>query len=207
MADYKVVLTAGTQIEIAASGSYYRILDASDDVWIGVDGGPLQKRSAGIGEHVADGFSRLALFSNVDQTVILSVTRGRVDDNRLTLTKGAIVQVDNGVLNQGIYSVGVASSAAGGSLEVVAPAANTNGIRVYGFFTMYAPSERIFLYAATGNVGVFTDVPMICEFDPSGFYAAPSMPVKIPAGMGIYIGTSNSAGGILVACNTSLEIL
>ena len=86
MADYKVNLSAGTQTEIGAVGNYYRILEASGDVWIGIDGGPLQKRAAGIGEEVLEGFSRLTLYSDIDQAVLLSVTRGRIDDGRLSVT-------------------------------------------------------------------------------------------------------------------------
>lgn len=206
MADYQINLRAAEQIDLAISGNYFRVLEASDDVWISVDGGALQKRSAGIGELIESGFSRLSIYSDVNQTVLLSVSYGRIDDNRLTLTPGAVVQVDAGKFGLGKYITGVASSAAGGSLEVIAPSANVNGIRVLGFFQTNNVPDLIFLYAAPSNVGPYTNNPMLSVIYSYGM-ALSSLPAVVPAGLGIYIGTSNNSGGVLIGANVTYEVI
>ena len=86
MADYTLNLAAGIQVEIAAVGNYFRVIDAISDVWVGVDGGPLAKRSQGIGEEVYGGFEKISVLSDTDQSVVIAVTNGRIDDGRLSIT-------------------------------------------------------------------------------------------------------------------------
>ncbi len=207
MADYVINLTANKEIEIGASGSYYRVIDAQDDIWIGVDGGPLQKRSAGIGEYVDGGFSRLSVVSQVAQKVLLSTANGRIDDNRLTLTKGAVVRVDSGMVTTGKYIVGTTVSAAPGmSIEVEPPAANLKGIRFYGAYMMTQISAITYVYAAQNNAGVYTNNPILMALDTFGIHHG-ALPVVVPPGYGLYVGTNNNSGGLLVPINVTYEVI
>ena len=108
MADYTLVLSAGQQLEIGAVGRYYRVIEAAADLYIGIDGRTPQMRPQGVGEEVPEGFRRLSVRSATAQTVLLTVSDGRVDDSRLSLS--APVAVARGAsVNHSKHTVGTSA--------------------------------------------------------------------------------------------------
>lgn len=202
--DIKLRLTAGEEVTISAVGKYYRVISAVDNLFIAVDDGPLVLRPKGTGQLREKGFSRLRLMSETTQSVIVSVTDGRVDDGRLIVPDGTVVQVDGGTPKSVATFMGVTD--ANGVGVIIEPSANTNGIRIFSVIPV-APTASVnrIVVSDVAPTGLMDYKPAIYCDSSGSLKGLFSMPVTVEAGKGVFFHSSASLFSIYQVAYGSLQ--
>lgn len=97
--DYALTFTGAGTLPIRTTGRHIRILESPvSNVWVEVDGSRELKRTAGQGINVgASGFRRLLVRSAVAQTVLVSISDERQDDDQqsVAVTTSATIAPGN----------------------------------------------------------------------------------------------------------------
>lgn len=109
MSDLTLTLAAGETRDIDITGRYFRVMEATADLFVALDGGALQKRNQGTGEGGDELFSRISVYSPTAQTVLITVGTRRVDDDRLSLSEPVPIAVADNIASD-TYALAVASA-------------------------------------------------------------------------------------------------
>lgn len=82
---YKLQLAPGEERSLAIQGVFFRVLEASAEIYIGVDADVLMPMSQGIGYQAEPGqaYNQLRIYSATAQSVTIAAGLGRIDDARL----------------------------------------------------------------------------------------------------------------------------
>jgi len=105
MIDYTVALVANIPITLTIRGKNFHIFEASARVRIKIGSGTVLTRYQGTGDQGEEEFNRLEITSEVDQTIVIAVGYGIINDARSNVQATLSTTIAPANINEGLADV------------------------------------------------------------------------------------------------------